>query len=33
MELDAGGALRILDPAPWQERRRRLHDLGGPPLP
>jgi WD40 repeat protein/serine/threonine protein kinase len=33
LELDANGATHWLDPAAWQERRGRLHDLGGPPLP
>jgi WD40 repeat protein/serine/threonine protein kinase len=35
MELDAGGPLRIrlLDPEAWQQRRRRLSQLGGPPAP
>jgi WD40 repeat protein len=31
MELDQGGAVRILGAADWLERRRRLDELGGPP--
>jgi hypothetical protein len=31
MELDADGVARLLDPAAWQERRRRLAERGGPP--
>jgi WD40 repeat protein len=33
MELDADGVARVLAAATWQERRRRLDELGGPPLP
>jgi WD40 repeat protein/tRNA A-37 threonylcarbamoyl transferase component Bud32 len=33
MELDPDGALQILDGPTWQERRRRLERLGGPPRP
>jgi WD40 repeat protein len=33
MELDADGSIRELDAATWQQRRQRLHELGGPPLP
>lgn len=32
LELDrAGGAVWALDVGAWEERRRRLADLGGPP--
>jgi WD40 repeat protein len=31
MELDAAGGSRVLDAQAWQERRRRLEELGGPP--
>jgi len=30
-ELDDDGVARWLDAPAWQERRRRLDDLGGPP--
>jgi tetratricopeptide (TPR) repeat protein len=33
MRLDENGAFRVLDIEPWQECRRRLEELGGPPLP
>jgi WD40 repeat protein len=33
MELDQQGAARMLDAGEWQERRRQLEELGGPPLP
>jgi WD40 repeat protein/serine/threonine protein kinase len=33
LELDANGAAHGLDAATWQERRRRLLEAGGPPLP
>jgi WD40 repeat protein len=33
MELDAHGAVQVLDGPTWQERRRRLEQLGGPPRP
>ena len=33
MELDSSGAVRLLDMSTWQERRRRLEELGGPPKP
>jgi WD40 repeat protein/serine/threonine protein kinase len=33
MELDEEGTARPLDVPTWQQRRRRLADLGGPPLP
>ncbi len=32
MELDADDVARVLDPATWQERRRRLESMGGGPL-
>jgi hypothetical protein len=31
MELDERGAPRVFDAAAWQQRRERLHELGGPP--
>jgi WD40 repeat protein len=31
MELDAGGAARLLDEYAWRYRRERLRALGGPP--
>jgi WD40 repeat protein len=31
LELDAGGAIRVLDGAAWRQRRDRLTRLGGPP--
>jgi len=33
MELDADGVVAGLDAAQWQERRKRLEELGGPPGP
>jgi WD40 repeat protein len=33
MELDAHGAVSVLDGPTWQQRRRRLDQLGGPPRP
>jgi WD40 repeat protein len=33
MELDQDGLFRELDAATWQQRRKRLTELGGPPLP
>jgi WD40 repeat protein len=34
LELEAGtNVVRVLDPDAWQERRRRLDELGGPPGP
>jgi WD40 repeat protein/serine/threonine protein kinase len=33
VELDEYGGVRPLDAAAWQERRRRLAELGGPPTP
>jgi WD40 repeat protein len=33
LELDPAGGVLVLDAAAWQERRRRLDDLGGPALP
>ncbi len=32
-ELVENGEIRVLDSATWQERRRHLEELGGPPLP
>ena len=32
-ELDAGGGVHELDAKTWSERRERLHQPGGPPLP
>jgi WD40 repeat protein len=31
MELDSRGSVRLLSPAAWKDRRRRLEALGGPP--
>ncbi len=31
MELTERGSIRVLDRTAWQESRRRLEDLGGPP--
>jgi WD40 repeat protein/serine/threonine protein kinase len=31
MELDATGGINVLDASEWQQRRRRLQELGGPP--
>ncbi|MHC4432369.1 MAG: protein kinase domain-containing protein [Planctomycetota bacterium] len=31
MELDPTGGINVLDAATWQNRRRRLQELGGPP--
>ena len=31
MELDAGGAVRVLDAEEWHPRKQRLEELGGPP--
>jgi hypothetical protein len=33
MELDEHGTVRVLDAAAWRQRRQRLTELGGPPLP
>jgi WD40 repeat protein/tetratricopeptide (TPR) repeat protein len=33
LELDEQGSVRVLDHDAWQERRRRLAQLGGPPQP
>jgi eukaryotic-like serine/threonine-protein kinase len=33
LELDANEAVHLLDPETWNQRRRQLQDLGGPPLP
>jgi WD40 repeat protein len=33
LELDEWGSIRVLDGGAWQERRRRLEQLGGPPPP
>ena len=30
LELDEHGEVRILDADAWHDRRRRLHDSGGP---
>jgi WD40 repeat protein len=32
-DLDATNAIQVLDVAAWQERQRRLEELGGPPAP
>ena len=31
LELDEYGGTRVLDTASWEQRRRRLQELGGPP--
>jgi hypothetical protein len=31
MELDPTGGMNVLDAPTWQQRRRRLEELGGPP--
>jgi WD40 repeat protein/tRNA A-37 threonylcarbamoyl transferase component Bud32 len=33
LEMDADGTISALDGKQWQERRQRLEELGGPPLP
>jgi eukaryotic-like serine/threonine-protein kinase len=33
LEMNERGAIQVLDRAVWLERRRRLHQLGGPPPP
>jgi hypothetical protein len=33
MEIDAAEEVRVLDGREWQERRQRLEELGGSPLP
>lgn len=33
MELDEGGAIRVLSAQEWFDRRRRLEAVGGPPVP
>jgi WD40 repeat protein len=33
LELEQNGDVRVLDAPTWQERRQRLRQLGGPPLP
>ncbi len=33
MALDDGGAVRVLDAKEWHQRKQRLEELGGPPLP
>jgi WD40 repeat protein len=33
LELEPNGAVRFLDTTTWQERRRHLQELGGPPMP
>jgi hypothetical protein len=33
MELDSDGAFRSLDALTWRDRRKRLEELGGPPVP
>jgi hypothetical protein len=33
MGMDRDGVARVLDASAWEERRQRLHELGGPPLP
>jgi len=31
MDLDDQGAMHFLDPSAWEQDRRRLAELGGPP--
>jgi WD40 repeat protein/tRNA A-37 threonylcarbamoyl transferase component Bud32 len=33
LELEESGVVRVLDAESWHDRRRRLQQLGGPPLP
>jgi hypothetical protein len=33
MELDANDSVRVLDATTWNDRRRELDRLGGPPNP
>jgi WD40 repeat protein/tRNA A-37 threonylcarbamoyl transferase component Bud32 len=33
LELDESGAVHVLDAEAWQQRRQRLEQFGGPPLP
>jgi WD40 repeat protein len=33
LELDSEGIVHWLDPAAWHERRHRLEEIGGPPIP
>jgi WD40 repeat protein len=33
LKLDEQGAAHVLDAATWEQRRQRLHTLGGPPAP
>jgi len=33
MELSPDGELRVLDGPAWRQRRQRLRDWAGPPLP
>ena len=33
MELDADGAVMLLDPAAWKRHQEHLHQTIGPPLP
>ena len=33
LELDEGGAIRVLDAETWHECHRQLDKLGGPPVP
>jgi WD40 repeat protein len=33
MELDENDVFHVLDAAEWQERRQRLEELGGAPMP
>jgi WD40 repeat protein/serine/threonine protein kinase len=33
MELNPEGVFQVLDSATWQQRRQRLEELGGPPVP
>jgi eukaryotic-like serine/threonine-protein kinase len=32
-ELDSNNAVRFLEPTEWDDRRKRLDEMGGPPMP
>ena len=32
LEMNAAGGFTELDPQTWQKRRKRLEELGGPPM-
>src|SRR5262249_35550474 len=33
LELDEHGVIRVLDSPTWEQRRQKLQELGGPPMP